>query len=210
MMNTKTAEEIPLEAKGALEMPEKDKKLKKKKEDEKEPVETNGQEAQEADEAAKEVQQEKIEELNKKIAELEKEVEKQKDLFQRTAAEYDNYRKRTAREMGALSQDIKAETLKELLPIADNIERAIAVQEAREQDIRRGVEMVANQISAAFSRLGVEAIEATGVEFDPTIHNAVMHVEDEEAKENQVVEMFQKGYKIGDKILRHAMVKVAN
>lgn len=194
-------------------MPEKDKKLKKKKENEKEPVETNGQKAQETvktEEAAKEVQQEKIEELNKRIAELEKEVEKQKDLFQRTAAEYDNYRKRTAREMGALSQDVKAETLRELLPIADNIERAIAVQEAQEQDIRKGVEMVASQISAAFSKLGVEAIEATGVEFDPTIHNAVMHVEDEEAKENQVVEMFQKGYKIGDKILRHAMVKVAN
>ena len=194
-------------------MPEKDKKLKKKKENEKEPVETNGQKAQETvktEEAAKEVQQEKIEELNKRIAELEKEVEKQKDLFQRTAAEYDNYRKRTAREMGALSQDVKAQTLRELLPIADNIERAIAVQEAQEQDIRKGVEMVASQISAAFSKLGVEAIEATGVEFDPTIHNAVMHVEDEEAKENQVVEMFQKGYKIGDKILRHAMVKVAN
>ena len=138
------------------------------------------------------------------------EVKQEEDLFKRTAAEYDNYRKRTAREMGAISADVRVEIIRELLPVADNIERALSVQNGTVEDIRKGVEMVQNQIRAIFEKLGIEAIDQSGVAFDPTIHNAVLHVEDEALEENIVAEMLQKGYRLGDKILRPAMVKVAN
>ena len=210
MMNNKTAEEIPLEAKGALEMPEKDKKLKKKKEDEKEPVETNGQEAQEADEAAKEVQQEKIEELNKKIAELEKEVEKQKDLFQRTAAEYDNYRKRTAKEKEQIYSDAKMATVKEFLGVYDNLERAVAQEGDDDSPHKKGMEMIFHQLEEILKKMGVEKIDAAGKPFDPDQHSAVMHIEDETLEPNTVAEVFQQGFTLGGRVIRFAVVKVAN
>lgn len=148
--------------------------------------------------------------LEEKVERLQAELDKKEDLFKRTAAEYDNYRKRTAREMGAISADVRVEIIRELLPVADNIERALSVQNGTVEDIRKGVEMVQNQIRAIFEKLGIEAIDQSGVAFDPTIHNAVLHVEDEALEENIVAEMLQKGYRLGDKILRPAMVKVAN
>ena len=148
--------------------------------------------------------------LEEKVTALQAELDKKEDLFKRTAAEYDNYRKRTAREMSAISADVRVEIIRELLPVADNIERSLSVQNGSAEDIRKGVEMVQNQIRAVFEKLGIEAIDQSGVAFDPTVHNAVLHIEDEAMDENVVAEMLQKGYRLGEKILRPAMVKVAN
>ncbi len=151
-----------------------------------------------------------VDALAERVAVLEAELEKKDDLLKRTAAEYDNYRKRTAREMGAISAGVRAETVSHLLPVADNIERAVSVQNGSVEDIRKGVEMVESQIRAVFDKLGIEAIDEVGVSFDPAVHNAVLHVEDETVEENVVTEVLQKGYRLGEKILRPAMVKVAN
>ena len=148
--------------------------------------------------------------LQAQIKELEEKLAKQEDIFKRTAAEYDNYRKRTAREMSAISVDAKADVLKELLPVVDNLERAVAFKDSSPEDVRKGVEMVMNQVLSAFEKMGVESIDGQNVPFDPQLHNAVMHVEDEELEQNVVAETFQKGYKMGEKVLRYAMVKVVN
>ena len=148
--------------------------------------------------------------LREEIKKLQTELEKQKDLDMRVRAEYDNFRKRTSREMGEIAVRAKAEAIAEILPIADNIDRALSVQEGSEADIRKGVEMIHTQIENVFQKLGIEVINEENVEFDPHLHNAVMHVEDESAKANMVIQVLQKGYKIGSRVLRYAMVKVAN
>lgn len=148
--------------------------------------------------------------LREEIKKLQTELEKQKDLDMRVRAEYDNFRKRTSREMGEIAVRAKAEAIAEILPIADNIDRALSVQEGSEADIRKGVEMIHTQIENVFQKLGIEVINKENVEFDPHLHNAVMHVEDESAKANMVIQVLQKGYKIGSRVLRYAMVKVAN
>ena len=131
------------------------------------------------------------------------------DKYLRLAAEYDNYRKRTAKEKESIYGDAKADTIKPLLAVYDNLERGIAQYD--EADVhRQGLELILRQFSEALTKLGVTEIEAKGQPFDPEKHNAVMHVEDEEAGENTVVEVFQKGFMLGDKVLRFAMVKVAN
>lgn len=148
--------------------------------------------------------------LKEEIKKLQEELEKQKDLDMRVRAEYDNFRKRTSREMGEIAARAKAEAIADILPIADNIDRALSVQEGSEADIRKGVEMIHTQIENVFQKLGIEAIAEENVEFDTQLHNAVMHVEDENVKPNTVVQVLQKGYKIGSRVLRYAMVKVAN
>lgn len=142
------------------------------------------------------------------IKELKDENEGLKDKLLRTAAEYDNFRKRTTKEKENIYTDACADVLKEMLPVLDNLERAIAVDGSVE-DLKKGVEMTINQFKSAFDKLGVEEI-ATDGEFDPNVHNAVMHVEDETLGANQIAEVFQKGYKKGSKVLRYSMVKVAN
>ena len=147
-------------------------------------------------------QMEKMEGLAKSLAE-------EHDKYLRLAAEYDNYRKRTAKEKESIYGDAKADTIKPLLAVYDNLERGIAQYD--EADVhRQGLELILRQFSEALTKLGVTEIEAKGQPFDPEKHNAVMHVEDEEAGENTVVEVFQKGFMLGDKVLRFAMVKVAN
>lgn len=141
---------------------------------------------------------------------LRAELAAQKDLFLRTAAEYDNFRKRTEREKAAIYQNAVKDTVAALLPVADSLERALEIREGRAEDYAKGIELTFSQLRSALSRLKVEPIGAAGDVFDPMLHNAVAHVEDESAGENTVVEVFQKGYKIDDKIIRHAMVKVAN
>lgn len=155
-------------------------------------------------------QPDEVKKLQDEIEALKAELEKQKDLDMRVRAEYDNYRKRTSREMGEIAARAKAEAVMDILPIADNIERALSVQEGSEADIRKGVEMIQTQIGNAFQKLGIEAIADENVPFDPQYHNAVMHIEDENVEANTVVQVLQKGYKIGSKVLRYAMVKVAN
>ena len=133
----------------------------------------------------------------------------EKDKYLRLCAEYDNFRKRSQKEKDSLYADVKAETLKQFLPVFDNLERALAASTADEA-YRRGVEMIMAQFNATMEKLGVKEIEALGKSFDPAFHNAVMHVEDEEKGENEIVEVFQKGFIMGEKVIRFAMVKVAN
>ena len=136
-------------------------------------------------------------------------VKDQEDKYMRLLAEYDNYRKRTQKEKEASWANAKAETIKELLPVYDNLARALQ-QKTEDEAYAKGVEMIMTQMKNALEKLGVEAIPAAGQTFDPNLHNAVMHVDDEDLGENVVVEVFQDGFKLGDKIIRHAMVKVAN
>ncbi len=147
-------------------------------------------------------QMEKMEGLAKLVADV-------NDKYLRLAAEYDNYRKRTAKEKESIYGDAKANTIKPLLAVYDNLERGIAQYDEADAH-RQGLELILRQFTETLTKLGVTEIEAQGQPFDPEKHNAVMHVEDESAGENTVVEVFQKGFMIGDKVLRFAMVKVAN
>ena len=131
------------------------------------------------------------------------------DKYLRLAAEYDNYRKRTTKEKENTYADAKADTAKEFLGVLDNLERGLAQFDEGDPH-RQGMELICRQFLAVLEKLGVTRIEAQGEPFDPNLHNAVMHVEDENAGENTVVEVLQQGYQLGDKILRFAMVKVAN
>lgn len=131
------------------------------------------------------------------------------DKFLRLAAEYDNYRKRTAKEKESLWTQAKAETVIEFLPVYDNLERALK-QETQDKAFQKGVEMTMNQLKEVLAKLGVEEIPALGETFDPACHNAVMHIEDENLTANTVAEVFQAGFRCGEKIVRFSMVKVAN
>lgn len=130
------------------------------------------------------------------------------DRLVRTVAEYDNYRKRTSKEKEGIYSDACEDVLKEVLPVLDNLERAL-LADGNIDDLKKGVEMTLKQFNDALEKLGVEEI-STKEGFDPNIHNAVMHIEDENFGENEVVEVFQKGYKRGEKVIRYSMVKVAN
>lgn len=142
------------------------------------------------------------------IKELKEENECLKDKLLRTIAEYDNFRKRTIKEKEGIYADACGHVLKEMLPVLDNLERALTI-EGSSEDLKKGVELTVNQFKGSLEKLGVEEI-ATDGDFDPNFHNAVMHVEDENVGKNQVVEVFQKGYKKDSKVLRHSMVRVAN
>ena len=132
------------------------------------------------------------------------------DKYLRLAAEYDNYRKRTAKEKESLYTDAKIDTVKALLGVYDNLERGIAQYGDEESPHRKGLEMVFNQFKESLRKLGVETMDAVGQPFDPEKHNAVMHIEEESYGENTVVEVLQQGFTLGDKVLRFAIVKVAN
>ena len=133
----------------------------------------------------------------------------QQDRYLRLAAEYDNFRKRSQKEKESLWADAKADTVAAFLPVYDNLARAIQ-QSTADEAYKKGVEMTMNQLNEVLKKLGVEQIDALGQPFDPTVHNAVMHIEDEALGENTVAEVFQAGFKLGDKVIRCAMVKVAN
>lgn len=140
-----------------------------------------------------------------------KQLESVKDQFVRLTAEYDNYRKRTAKEKEGIYANAKIDTIKGMLPVYDNLERGLAQFGAEDDDPhKKGLEMIFNQYKEALTRLGVTPIDCVGKEFDPERHNAVMHIEDESCGENTVVEVLQQGFMLGDKALRFAIVKVAN
>ena len=141
---------------------------------------------------------------------LPKSLADEQDKYLRLAAEYDNYRKRTAKEKESLYADAKIDTIKALLGVYDNLERGLAQYGDEESPHRKGLEMVFNQFKESLKKLGVETMDAAGKPFDPEKHNAVMHVEDENYGENTVVEVLQQGFTLGDKVLRFAIVKVAN
>ena len=152
-------------------------------------------------------------ELKKKLEALKAETEAalaaEKDKYLRLAAEYDNYRRRSQKEKENVYSDGKADTVLQLLPVYDNLARALKA-ECSDPNFYKGVEMTMTQLLDIFAKLGVTPIEAEGQPFDPAEHNAVVHVEDESLGENLVVEEFQKGFKLNDKVIRFAMVKVAN
>ena len=136
-------------------------------------------------------------------------IREQEDKYLRLLAEYDNYRKRSQKEKENAWTSAKADTAKEFLPVYDNLERALK-QETADEAYAKGVQMIMTQLKNVLEKLGIEEIPAQGETFDPNVHNAVMHIDDEELGENVVAEVFQAGFRIGDKVIRHAMVKVAN
>ena len=140
---------------------------------------------------------------------LKDQAARQEEKYLRLAAEYDNFRKRTAKEKEAIWNDAKADAALAFLPVYDNLERALK-QETADEAYKKGVEMTMNQLKTVLEKLGITEIEALGQPFDPALHNAVMHIEDENFGENTVAEVFQAGFRLGDKVVRFAMVKVAN
>ena len=139
-----------------------------------------------------------------------KQLESVKDQFVRLTAEYDNYRKRTAKEKDSLYQDAKADTIKEFLAVYDNLQRAVSTEGDEDSPHKKGLEMIFHQYQEILKKLGVTEIEAQGAPFDPEKHNAVMHIDDENFGENVVSQVFQAGFTLGDKVIRHAIVQVAN
>lgn len=173
-----------------------------KKEKEKEntsPVE-NGQEAE-------------TEEVKEEISEIEKikkELEEKADRLLRTLAEYDNFRKRSQKEKEQAYSDTKSDVLSAFLPVIDNIERAMENGNASYEDYKKGAEMIFNQFLKVMTDSGVKSFGEKGDTFDPKLHNAVMHIEDESLGGNEIAQVFEKGYMLGDRVLRPATVQVAN
>ena len=158
------------------------------------------------------VEEKKEKKKSKKDLELEAlkaELEAKNDLLARTAAEFDNYKKRTEREKSGVAEFAKVGIIKQLLPILDNIDRA-AASDKESADYIKGIELIVKQFEALGTNLGIVEVAAAGDSFDPNFHEAVMHVEDETLGENVIAEVLQKGYKLGDTVIRPAMVKVAN
>ncbi len=153
-----------------------------------------------------------LNEVKKALAEKDTALAEANEKFLRVCAEYDNFRKRSAKEREGIYADSCAEVLTQILPILDNLERAAQYNtaEVAESAVGKGLEMVLKSFSETLAKLGVTEIEALGKPFDPNLHNAVMHVDDEQYGECEVVEVLMKGYIKGDRVLRYAMVKVAN
>ena len=139
-----------------------------------------------------------------------KQLESVKDQFTRLTAEYDNYRKRTTKEKENIYQDAKGDTIKTFLAVYDNLERAAAAEGGEDSPHKKGLEMIFQQFKELLAKEGVKEIEAKGKDFDPETMNAVMHIEDENFGENEVSQVFQAGFELNGKILRHAIVQVAN
>ncbi|MBR6784999.1 MAG: nucleotide exchange factor GrpE [Clostridia bacterium] len=159
--------------------------------------------------AVEEVKEEAAPEVTKE-AELQKALDEKNDQFLRLCAEYDNFRKRSQKEKQDIYSSSRADVFKDLLPVFDNFDRAAQNKGAGLEDYSKGIDLIFQQFADILKKNGVEAFGAPGDEFDPNIHNAVMSIEDENFGENTVAEVFSKGYKLGDKVIREAVVKVAN
>lgn len=169
--------------------------------------------------ATKKKKEEVVEEVKEEVTpevtetdpenEFEKKYNDVNEKYMRTLAEYDNYRKRTIKEKESIYPEAKAVVVEKFLPVMDNFQRAIDSAENKD-GFYEGVVMLKKQMDDVLTALGVEEIKSVGEEFNPEFHNAVMHIDDEEQGENVIVEEFQKGYKIGERVIRHSMVKVAN
>ena len=191
--------------------------MSSKKKDPPEPMEEKELPAQETDKEAEAPAAEPPKEEPKAEKEQDRPAEPsadallkaEKDRYLRLAAEYDNYRKRSAKERESIYQDVRADTVTKFLPVYDNLARALG-QATCDEAYRKGVEMIMTQLRDILSRMGVTEIEALGQKFDPALHNAVMHEEDETKGEGEIVQELQKGFKMGDKVIRFAMVKVVN
>lgn len=168
-------------------------------------------EAKETEEVkeTEEKEQEQAKDEEGPLEKLERELSEQKEKYLRLMAEYDNFRKRSAKERLDLTSSAKGDTLSEILPVFDNFERALNA-ETTDESYKQGVSMIFKQMGDVLNKLGVEVIDPTGQEFDPNVANAVNQIQDENYGENVVAQTFQKGYKIGGKVIRYAMVVVAN
>lgn len=187
------------------------KKKSEKTEEIKETKETKAVEEETAEAENVTVEDEQPKDENaEKIAALESEVAEQKEKFLRLAAEYDNYRKRTANEKLSIYDDATAKAVAELLPVADSVAIALSSLKEADPEILKGVELISNQLAKSFDKLKIESFGKQGDEFDPNLHNAISKIDDDSLGENTLAQVFQTGYKIGDKIIRHAMVQVAN
>lgn len=188
------------------EVKQEETKQEEKQEEEKQETAENNKEASEDDDKKDELDM--LRKNKEEIKKLTNQVETLKDRLLRLTAEYENYRKRTAKEKEGIYTDACADVLKEVLPTLDNLERAYAADGSVE-DLKKGIEMTMKGLQSSFEKLGVEEIPVDEG-FDPNLHQAVMHVEDENLDKNVVAEVFMKGYKKGDKVIRHTVVKVAN
>ncbi len=169
---------------------------------------TAAEEARTAEKKKKSTKQSEIDALKAEIESLKAEAKEKDDRYLRLAAEYDNFRRRSREERDAAYGSAMADTVGELLPIIDNLERAAGFDDG--EKVREGLRMIASSVSSALSKLGVEAFAEAGDKFDPNLHNAVMHDEDGSDRENEITDVFQKGYKKGNRIIRFAMVKTVN
>ena len=141
--------------------------------------------------------------------ELKKALDAEKEKYLRLAAEYDNFRKRSQKEREAIYADVRADTVLKLLPVYDNLSRALS-QECTDAAFYKGVEMTMTQLRTIFEKMDITEIPAVGEKFDPSVHNAVMHIEDDKYGEGEIVAEFEKGFKMGDKVIRFSTVQVAN
>lgn len=165
----------------------------------------------EAEEKISGKEKKKLKKAEAEIEKLNAELSEEQEKYMRLYAEYDNFRKRSAKEREGVYADAYCDALVQILPILDTLERAAQFStEDAESAMAKGLELTLKSFVETMNKMGVYEIEALGKEFDPNFHNAVMHVDDESVGENVVVEVFMKGYKRGDKVLRHSMVKVAN
>lgn len=144
------------------------------------------------------------------IEKLKNEIAEKDDKFLRLAAEYDNFRKRSAKEKSEIYASSKSDVINEILPIIDNFERAAQNSDADFDGYKKGIELIFNQFLAVLKKFGVESFGEEGEQFDPSLHSAVMVVEDDSLGENVIAQVFSKGYRLGEKIIREAVVKVAN
>ena len=173
----------------------------------------SAQDEEKAEKKAKKKKEKGITFTREQVEQMElavKQLETTKDQFTRLSAEYDNYRKRTTKEKDNIYQDAKADTVKAFLDVYDNLERAAAAPGDEESPHKKGLEMIFQQYKTILEKLGVTEIEAKGQTFDPEKMNAVMHIDDENLGENEVAQVFQAGFQMGDKIVRYAIVQVAN
>lgn len=172
-----------------------------------EAAETEAEDAQESEEDSK-----KKKRKEKKKDKKDAQIEELTDRVKRQMAEFDNFRKRTEKEKSQMFETGAKSIIEKILPVVDNFERGLAAipEDEKGSAFAEGMEKIYKQMMTTLEEIGVTVIEAAGAEFDPNLHNAVMHVEDEELGENIVAEEFQKGYKYHDSVVRHSMVKVAN
>ena len=166
----------------------------------------NKEAAEANEESTEKVEVDEAAEANKRAYDAEKKYSEINDKYLRVMAEYDNFRKRTVKERDSLYADAYADAVKQMLPIIDNIERSVTF--VTDEETKKGLNMVIAQMTEALEKMGVTVIETKT--FDPNVHNAVMHVDDESYGEGEILDVFQKGYKYKDKIIRYAMVRVAN
>ena len=174
-----------------------------------EQTEENAEQTQPEQDEAKEQTEEPTEEVDE-LTKAKEEAAANFDKYLRLLAEFDNFRKRTTQEKIERYSDGVRGAVEKILPVADNFERAIDAFEDKESAMYEGIALIQKQLLDVLKSLGVEEVPGAGEPFDPNVHSAVMHIEDENFEENIVAEVFQKGYKLGDKVIRPAMVKVAN